>query len=149
MNRDPVPTYHHGAPSIGPARSFRAELPVDVSLTSCTYDHLCGQTRPDFIKKTGSKYDDRSAMMQLVRSELWWRSCGFVPSAVLSTATIPRRTVHVTPNPWPRFKHTRSKRYPLLGKVIDDRYHLIGGLGQGGLGTVYLAEHRHLEQFSR
>ena len=42
--------------------------------------------------------------------------------------------------------HQVKARYPLLGKVIDDRYHLIGGLGQGGLGTVYLAEHRHLEQ---
>jgi len=37
-------------------------------------------------------------------------------------------------------------RYPLLDKVVDGRYELIGGLGQGGLGTVYLAQHRHLEQ---
>ncbi len=42
--------------------------------------------------------------------------------------------------------HQSKARYPLLGRVVDDRYHLIGGLGQGGLGTVYLAQHLHLEQ---
>ncbi len=42
--------------------------------------------------------------------------------------------------------HQVKSRYPLLGKVVGDRYHLIGGLGQGGLGTVYLAQHLHLEQ---
>ena len=42
--------------------------------------------------------------------------------------------------------HQTKARYPLLGKVVDGRYHLIGGLGQGGLGTVYLAQHLHLEQ---
>ncbi|MCA9557058.1 MAG: protein kinase, partial [Myxococcales bacterium] len=42
--------------------------------------------------------------------------------------------------------HQTKARYPLLGKVVGDRYHLIGGLGQGGLGTVYLAQHLHLEQ---
>ncbi len=42
--------------------------------------------------------------------------------------------------------HQTKARYPLLGKVIGDRYHLIGGLGQGGLGTVYLARHLHLDQ---
>ena len=42
--------------------------------------------------------------------------------------------------------HQTRARYPLLDKVIGDRYHLIGGLGQGGLGTVYLAKHLHLEQ---
>ena len=35
--------------------------------------------------------------------------------------------------------HQTKARYPLLGQVVGDRYHLIGGLGQGGLGTVYLA----------
>jgi serine/threonine-protein kinase len=42
--------------------------------------------------------------------------------------------------------HQTKARYPLLGKVIGERYHLIGGLGQGGVGTVYLARHRHLDQ---
>ena len=42
--------------------------------------------------------------------------------------------------------HQTRARYPLLDKVIGERYHLIGGLGQGGLGTVYLAKHLHLEQ---
>ena len=42
--------------------------------------------------------------------------------------------------------HQTKARYPLLGQVVGDRYHLIGGLGQGGLGTVYLAQHRHLGQ---
>jgi serine/threonine protein kinase len=42
--------------------------------------------------------------------------------------------------------HQSKARYPLLDKVIDARYHLIGGLGQGGLGTVYLAQHLHLDQ---
>ncbi len=42
--------------------------------------------------------------------------------------------------------HQIKARYPLLDKVIDSRYHLIGGLGQGGLGTVYLAQHLHLDQ---
>ncbi len=42
--------------------------------------------------------------------------------------------------------HQSRARYPLLGKIVGDRYHLIGGLGQGGLGTVYLAKHRHLNQ---
>lgn len=42
--------------------------------------------------------------------------------------------------------HQTKGRYPLLGKVVGDRYHLIGGLGQGGLGTVYLAQHLHLGQ---
>ena len=42
--------------------------------------------------------------------------------------------------------HQTKSRYPLLGKVVGDRYHLIGGLGQGGLGTVYLAQHLHLGQ---
>ncbi|MEE2755130.1 MAG: serine/threonine-protein kinase [Myxococcota bacterium] len=37
-------------------------------------------------------------------------------------------------------------RYPLLERVIDNRYQIIGGLGQGGLGTVYLARHLHLDQ---
>ena len=42
--------------------------------------------------------------------------------------------------------HQQKARYPLLGRVVGDRYELIGGLGQGGLGTVYLARHRHLGQ---
>ncbi|MEZ4467371.1 MAG: serine/threonine-protein kinase [bacterium] len=42
--------------------------------------------------------------------------------------------------------HQTKSRYPLLGRVVGDRYHLIGGLGQGGLGTVYLAQHMHLGQ---
>ena len=37
-------------------------------------------------------------------------------------------------------------RYPLLERVIENRYELIGGLGQGGLGTVYLARHLKLDQ---
>ena len=37
-------------------------------------------------------------------------------------------------------------KYPLLEKVVDGRYQLIAGLGQGGLGTVYLALHIRLEQ---
>jgi len=44
------------------------------------------------------------------------------------------------------FAHQTKNRYPFLGRVVGDRYHLIGGLGQGGLGTVYLAQHRHLGQ---
>lgn len=44
------------------------------------------------------------------------------------------------------FAHQTKARYPLLGRIVGDRYHLIGGLGQGGLGTVYLAQHRHLGQ---
>jgi serine/threonine protein kinase len=44
------------------------------------------------------------------------------------------------------FAHQTKSRYPLLGRIVGDRYHLIGGLGQGGLGTVYLAQHRHLGQ---
>ena len=39
-------------------------------------------------------------------------------------------------------------KYPLLNQVVDDRYRLIAGLGQGGLGTVYLAIHEHLIGFS-
>lgn len=42
--------------------------------------------------------------------------------------------------------HQTKSRYPLLGEVVGDRYHLIGGLGQGGLGTVYLARHLTLDQ---
>ena len=42
--------------------------------------------------------------------------------------------------------HQEKFRYPLLGRVVGVRYHLIGGLGQGGLGTVYLARHLHLDQ---
>ncbi|MFN3198918.1 MAG: serine/threonine protein kinase [Bradymonadia bacterium] len=42
------------------------------------------------------------------------------------------------------FAHQTRGRFPLLGKVVGDRYRLIGGLGKGGLGTVYLAEHQHL-----
>jgi serine/threonine protein kinase len=44
------------------------------------------------------------------------------------------------------YAHQTKARYPLLGRIVGDRYHLIGGLGQGGLGTVYLAQHRHLGQ---
>ena len=44
------------------------------------------------------------------------------------------------------FAHQTRARFPLLGKVVGDRYRLIGGLGQGGLGTVYLAEHQQLGQ---
>lgn len=44
------------------------------------------------------------------------------------------------------FAHQVRTRYPLLDKVVGDRYHLIGGLGKGGLGTVYLARHKHLDQ---
>lgn len=42
--------------------------------------------------------------------------------------------------------HQTKSRYPLLGRLIGERYHLIGGLGKGGLGTVYLAQHLHLDQ---
>ncbi len=49
--------------------------------------------------------------------------------------------------PLAEVRSNQSKaRYPLLGKVVDHRYRLIGGLGQGGLGTVYLAQHLHLMQ---
>ena len=40
------------------------------------------------------------------------------------------------------------RTYPLLNQELDGRYHLIGGLGQGGVGTVYLANHIHLDQLS-
>lgn len=40
------------------------------------------------------------------------------------------------------------RTYPLLNHELDGRYHLIGGLGQGGVGTVYLANHIHLDQLS-
>ena len=40
------------------------------------------------------------------------------------------------------------RKYPLLNQELDGRYHLIGGLGQGGVGTVYLANHIHLSQLS-
>jgi serine/threonine protein kinase len=40
------------------------------------------------------------------------------------------------------------RTYPLLNTELDGRYHLIGGLGQGGVGTVYLANHIHLDQLS-
>jgi serine/threonine protein kinase len=36
----------------------------------------------------------------------------------------------------------------LIGHELDGRYRLIGGLGQGGVGTVYLANHIHLDQLS-
>jgi serine/threonine protein kinase len=41
-----------------------------------------------------------------------------------------------------------QRTYPLLNQELDGRYHLIGGLGQGGVGTVYLANHIHLDQLS-
>ena len=37
-------------------------------------------------------------------------------------------------------------KYPLLNKTVDGRYLLVAGLGQGGLGTVYLAVHQRLNQ---
>lgn len=37
-------------------------------------------------------------------------------------------------------------KYPLLNKTVDGRYLLLAGLGQGGLGTVYLAVHQRLNQ---
>ena len=40
------------------------------------------------------------------------------------------------------------RTYPLLNHELDGRYHLIGGLGQGGVGTVYLANHIHLDRLS-
>ena len=40
------------------------------------------------------------------------------------------------------------RTYPLIGHELDGRYKLIGGLGQGGVGTVYLANHIHLDQLS-
>lgn len=37
-------------------------------------------------------------------------------------------------------------KYPLLNKTVDGRYLLVAGLGQGGLGTVYLGVHQRLNQ---
>ena len=37
-------------------------------------------------------------------------------------------------------------KYPLLNKTVDGRYLILAGLGQGGLGTVYLAVHQRLNQ---
>ncbi|MEE2645026.1 MAG: serine/threonine-protein kinase [Myxococcota bacterium] len=39
-----------------------------------------------------------------------------------------------------------ARRYPLLNQELDQRYHLIGGLGQGGAGMVYLAQRLHLDR---
>ena len=39
-----------------------------------------------------------------------------------------------------------SKGSTLLNKTVDGRYLLVAGLGQGGLGTVYLAVHQRLNQ---
>jgi serine/threonine protein kinase len=42
--------------------------------------------------------------------------------------------------------HQDQRKYNLLNQTVDGRYLLIGGLGQGGLGTVYLAKHILLDQ---
>ncbi|MCB9549688.1 MAG: serine/threonine protein kinase [Myxococcales bacterium] len=64
-------------------------------------------------------------------------------------STYPERADHCVRDGAPLAEvqaHQTKSRYPLLGRVVGDRYHLIGGLGQGGLGTVYLAQHMHLGQ---
>jgi len=41
---------------------------------------------------------------------------------------------------------TNRVRYPLIDTVLDGRYQLVGGLGSGGFGSVYLARHVRLDR---
>lgn len=41
-------------------------------------------------------------------------------------------------------EHERSPRDPFLGSVLGDKYPILGILGSGGMGTVYLSHHPRL-----
>ncbi|HHH31883.1 MAG TPA: hypothetical protein ENK57_26545, partial [Polyangiaceae bacterium] len=46
----------------------------------------------------------------------------------------------------PRLRKHRSEQAKMIGRVIDDKYRIIEAIGEGGMSSIYEAEHLGLDR---